>query len=144
MTDNQVEDEVTEPKNYRRKIPFKNAKLKIISWSCNSLDGKIENLKPFLESEKPDIMVLNEIKLENPANNISYIKGYSMVFKCRNSFGGGAALLIRDNMPYEEIKIPDEFTDEIVGIFVKLKFKRASIFTHYNPPNESLKKCLYE
>ena len=144
-TDNQMENEITEPKNYRRKLPFKNAKLKIISWNCKSLEGKIETFKLFLESEKPDIMALNKIKLDKPAaNKISYVKGYSMVFKCGNSFGGGVELLIRDNIPYEEIKIPDEFTDEIVGIFVKLKCKRTSIFTHYNPPNESLNIFLYE
>ena len=109
------------------------------------MDGKIETLKLFLESEKQDIMALNEIKLDKPAaNNISYIKGYSMVFKCVNSFGGGVALLIRDNIPYEEIKIPNEFTDEIIGIFVKLKGRKVAIFTHYNPPSESLNKSLYE
>ena len=69
-------------------------------------------------------MALNEIKMEETcANNISYINGYNMHFKCRNSKGGGVAILVKETLIIEELKIPEEFKEEIIGIFIKLEGK---------------------
>ena len=39
--------------------------MKIISWNVNSVRARINNILDYIKGEKPDILLLQEIKTEN-------------------------------------------------------------------------------
>ena len=88
-------------------------------------------------------MSLNEIKTDTvTANDIFRFDRYIPYFKCRESngnSGGGVALLIKDTIESEEIKMPFK-NDEVIGVKIRLKNKIIAIFSYYNPPSTSSNK----
>ena len=55
-----------------------------VEWNCNGIGNKLEELKQFLFSEKPDIICINEIKIsEHKANSIFNFYDYDRIFKVR-------------------------------------------------------------
>ncbi|RNA02056.1 RNA-directed DNA polymerase from mobile element jockey-like [Brachionus plicatilis] len=89
----------------------------------------------------PDIVLLNEIKVnEEECNYYLRFEGYSVVSKVRNSFGGGVAILIKDNIQFNQDFSYEKFNKELVCKNIKLNNKNISIFTLYNPPYSSKNK----
>lgn len=126
-----------------RITPLKNHNFSCISWNCNSISNKIETIKIFLEQERPDILALSEIKTtEIAANDLLYINGYNTHYKCRTAMGGGVAFLIKDTLVYNELILPTEFEDEIIGITLRIANRPIAIFNYYNPPDQDLNKEL--
>ncbi|RNA16243.1 hypothetical protein BpHYR1_023599 [Brachionus plicatilis] len=73
-------------KNYKK--PFS-----VMHWNCNSFRNKKDLLIFELETQDPDIVLLNEIKLkESQAVSLLNVPGYRSIFKCRNSSRGGVAI----------------------------------------------------
>ena len=87
---------------------------------------------------------MNEIKCcETWTNETLCIKGYNSTYKCRNNYGGGVAVLIKDNYEITEI-ILDSFNEEITGIKSTIENKTIGFFSYYNPPNKELNIELFE
>lgn len=85
-------------------LPLENHNLKIISLNINSLiniSRRVE-LTKFLSDNKPDIVLLNETKL-NPKHKIKFI-GYNIIRRDRPraTQGGGIAILIRQNIKFSK------------------------------------------
>lgn len=84
-------------------IKIKN--LKIIALNVNSLikHTRRANLKDFIGSTNPDLLLLSETKL-NPKLRISF-DGFNIARNDRpsNRRGGGTAILIKDGIKYEEL-----------------------------------------
>jgi exonuclease III len=120
----------------------------LVQWNCNSFYSKIEMVKQYLDKFKPHILSLNEIKLTTTeANKYLRINGYSSVFKCREkygNYGGGVALLIREDVNYEEIQNPEWL--DIEAVCIKIQFNKADafIFSLYNPPTACLESKIWE
>jgi exonuclease III len=52
-------------------ITNKTKNIKIVHWNCNSINNKFEELKIFLYKQNPDIIMLNETKINDfTANNL--------------------------------------------------------------------------
>jgi exonuclease III len=97
----------------------------ITHWNCNSINNKIEEFKLFLNTNKPDIISLNEIKnIEIKANFLfNKINNYSFIHKHRENNkngGGGVAILIKNNFKFATLNIFDHLNLEILCIKVKI------------------------
>lgn len=86
--------------------------LKIASWNVNSLRVRLPHLLTWLTQEKPDIVALQEIKLEDkdfPATEIAQA-GYQAVCSGQKTYNG-VAILSRLPLDKVEMAFPD-FQDE--------------------------------
>nr|XP_034178590.1 uncharacterized protein LOC117603495 [Osmia lignaria] len=95
--------------------------------NTNSLvtNWKRAELSSTLSKHRPHIMLLPETKL-NPKHQMSF-KGYRMtrVDRSNATFGGGTAILIRENIPYEEITNPSSKNNNILE-FTGIKVQTAA------------------
>ncbi len=126
----------------------KNRKLKIIEWNCNSILSKLELLKQFIRSNKPDILLLSETKCSSELASFQIkIIGYDLIIKPRQSnpnFGGGVAILVSKKLKYSEINEFDHTNAEFLAIKTKIQNHETLICTLYKPPNVDLNKNLFE
>lgn len=118
-------------------------------WNCLSLtDVRKSEFGEYLRLKSPDIVSLNEVKLdEHKANASLNFPGYVSVFKVRKNNpnnGGGVALLIRDTINFVRLSEFDIFDCELIGIDVFLPRKTFSLFTLYNPPDKKLSLDLFQ
>jgi exonuclease III len=113
--------------------------LKIIHWNANGIVGKIVELSQLIAIEHPDVVSINETKTNTTTCAYLYnIRGYFPYIKNRDGNGGGVALLIKENLISESIKLPENIsTIEAVGALLKLEKQYLSIFSYYNPPKNN-------
>ena len=93
----------------------------------------------------PDIVMLNEIKLDSIVSN-DYLDfpGYNSISKPRNRYGGGVAILVRQSLNYSEDHSLDLLNLELVSINLKLVGKEVKLVSLYNPPNKELSVELFK
>jgi exodeoxyribonuclease-3 len=68
--------------------------LKIATWNVNSIKARRERLLAWLEREAPDVLCLQELKLDNPAFPLAEINaaGYQAVLHGQKTYNGVAIL----------------------------------------------------
>jgi exodeoxyribonuclease-3 len=74
--------------------------MKIATWNVNSLNVRMPHLKQWLEAAQPDVVALQETKLEDskfPDTELAAL-GYRSVFSGQKTYNG-VALLSRHDMP---------------------------------------------
>jgi exonuclease III len=135
-------------KNFINKNKLKED-LILTHWNCNSINNKIEEFKVFLLKYIPDILSLNETKVNEVNANFLFndIVGYNFVQKHRNNNKngvGGVALLIQKNRKYTELNILDHLNIETICMKIKIKKLELLIISYYNPPNCILSKEVFE
>jgi exonuclease III len=113
-------------------------------WNCNSLLGKVPELHLYIEEQKPDIILLNEIKASQEVINSEFnLNGYTTESKIRNvnpECGGGVAIFIKNNIIYERI-LDFEYIKpllELLCIRVRTHLFPIHIICYYNPTTESI------
>ena len=67
-----------------------------------------------------------------------HVEGYDVIFKCRDEFGGGVALLINKNLKNSEIFLDNTNATEIVGAKIELTDHVYNVFSYYNSPSSIL------
>jgi exodeoxyribonuclease III len=80
--------------------PFEDAPLKIATWNVNSLNVRLPRLLQWLPEAQPDILCLQETKLEDarfPRQELADA-GYAVHFAGQKTYNG-VALLVRDGLP---------------------------------------------
>ena len=87
--------------------------LSVAHWNCFKLNkSKIEELRTFLNTQKPDIISLNELKLsEFECNYHLRFDNYQCTYKVRTNNadkGGGVAFLIKTDLIYTNIDLFDD------------------------------------
>ena len=87
---------------------YETTKLKIIQWNCFKLTAsRLIELEIFLKKFDPDIISLQEIKLNTESANFKLrFSNYSTYVKARDSgsdWGGGIAVLIKNNISHSQI-----------------------------------------
>ena len=80
--------------------------MKIASWNVNSLKVRLPHLLEWLKIGQPDVLVLQETKLEDHIFPQAEIEaaGYRVVFDGRNLYG--PAVLAKHGLGYESIGRP--------------------------------------
>ncbi|RNA02124.1 RNA-directed DNA polymerase from transposon X [Brachionus plicatilis] len=74
-------------------------RLVITHWNCFQLPSRIPLLEKFLAQNCPDIVLLNEIKInQNDLNFYFNFKNYNSIVKARNCYGGGLSILIKEGI----------------------------------------------
>jgi exonuclease III/phage gp16-like protein len=124
-------------------------KIKIIHWNCFKLNqNKCKEIEYFLIDNSPDILCLNEVKLdENRANCFLKFTNYTTIYKPRpinSNHGGGVAILIKSDLDIAETNIFSNLKLEIVEIKIKLARRDCYILAYYNPPNVELSEVVFK
>lgn len=111
--------------------------LKIINWNCHSLYTKLSHFKVKLYSERPHIVCLCETWLREP--KLPNFVNYKSYFCCRkNRAGGGLAMLVRNDVCVNELKLR-RFVDgglEVQAVTVFGEGNRVDVLNLYNPSKE--------
>lgn len=114
--------------------------LKIIALNVNSIvtSNRRVKLEYFLQSHKPDIMLLSETKL-NMKNKIRF-PSYCVYRNDRlSNGGGGTAILVKSSIKHEIMNSPTMRNAEASSLKLPLQGSSISIVSLYNP-----KKLLIE
>ena len=74
----------------------------IAAWNVNSLNVRLARLVAWLEANRPDVIVLQETKLEDPKFPVMEIAaaGYVAHYTGQKTYNG-VALLAREGLPVE-------------------------------------------
>ena len=108
----------------------------ITSWNVNSVRARIENIKEYLKKFSPDVMMMQEIKTEDPA--FPYDNFSSLDYEC-HVFGqksyNGVAIISKHNLENVRIDlIKDKLKQSrIISAEIKHKKKNIQIINIYTP-----------
>lgn len=82
--------------------------MKIATWNVNSLNVRLPHVLDWLASEQPDVLCLQELKLEDGKFPLSSLldAGYQAVFSGQKTYNG-VAILARHDIADVQIGIPD-------------------------------------
>jgi len=121
--------------------------VKIISWNVNSVRARILNILDYIKAEKPDILLLQEIKTENvnfPSDEFKKLGYESYVFG-QKSYNGVAILskVKIDNIKLDFIK-DDLKQSRIICGDIKINQKKIKIINIYVPNGNPIKTEKYE
>ena len=102
-------------------IPRKLNNLRILVVNVNSLWGKAAELQNLVCTTIPDIILLNETKLDKDILSSEFTPpGYKGFRKDRNRHGGEVMIMLRDSLVAEEVEISDCSCE---AIWVKIQLK---------------------
>ena len=78
----------------------------------------LDEVKLWLDEQKPHIFELNETRLDNSVTDEN-IEGYSVLRKDRNRFGGGCAIYIDNNITF---KRREDLDDDLESVSIEFLF----------------------
>ena len=96
-----------------------------------------DELKLFIETNKPDIIGISETKLDKTINDCDIcISGYRVIRKDRNCRGGGVLMYLNESL---NVKHKEDLDFNIESISVEIKignYKPFLVTTIYRPPDK--------
>ena len=110
--------------------------MKIATWNVNSIRARIENIKKYLQSSSPDIILLQEIKTEEqnyPFNDLKEL-GYISYVNGQKSYNGVSILSkkklnkISKDLTGDKIK-----QSRFISTEIKIKNKKVNLINIYVP-----------
>ena len=112
--------------------------LKLVSLNIASLLKHLDELRIFVEEEKPHIIGINETRLDNMINDSEIeIDGYEVMRWDRDRNGGGVALYVHKSL---DVTIRQDLMDcnvESVSVQIKVGHYRPFLVTSlYRPPGK--------
>ena len=121
--------------------------MKIISWNVNSVRARIDNITNYIKDDKPDILLLQEIKTQDenfPYENFENI-GYNSYIFGQKSYNGVAII---SKLPIKSIS-KDFIKDEkkqarVINGEIQLKKKKIEIINIYVPNGNPIDTEKYE
>ena len=95
--------------------------LKIIFWNSRGLRNKFLELKDLILEEEADIIGINETFL---CDNVSlpHITGFNFFRIDKTNHAGGLLLIIKEEIPIEQIQCPDTILLECIEVKVLTQF----------------------
>ena len=121
--------------------------MKIASWNVNSVRARIENVLDYLKKNKPDILLLQEIKTENvnfPSNDFKK-EGYKSFVFGQKSYNGVAFL---SKIKIENIDInfieDDLKQSRIITGDIEINKKKVKLINIYVPNGNPINTEKYE
>jgi hypothetical protein len=126
-----------------------NNNLKIISWNCQSVKPKINELSAFLHQHKIDVVLLNETWLQPHIKfSISGFECYrtDRISSTTSSPHGGVAILINKSIKHQIINLRKTIAIEKIFIEIPTDGNKIKIGSIYCPPSIQaavFKKDLY-
>ena len=124
-----------------------NNNFKIVYWYCNSINNNQDEFKLFIKKHKPEIILLNETKINDFNANIIFnqIFEYQFLHKKRGAKNGAGdvAILIKIGIQFSLSSIFDHLNLELLAINVKINNKNIQVLSYYNPPVVKLSECVF-
>jgi exodeoxyribonuclease III len=121
--------------------------MKIISWNVNSIRARIDNVIEYIKTEKPEILLLQEIKTENinfPSNEFKNLGYESYVFG-QKSYNGVAFL---SKVKIYNVKIDfikdDLKQSRIISGDIKINHKKIKLINIYVPNGNPINTDKYK
>ena len=116
--------------------------LKIVHWNCYHLDAiKLVELKLFINKFEPDLISLQEVKLnQEQANLFLRLDSYTLYYKpriCNPTRGGGVAILVNNSIISTKIEGLDNNL-EIVGVKIETVDFSFNLVSYYEPKGNNL------
>ena len=114
--------------------------MKVSCWNVNSVRARVENIKSYLLKYKPDILMMQEIKTEDPTfpyDDFSALDYESHVFG-QKSYNGVAIISkhklenIRIDLIKDKLKQSRIISAEVLSIRIFSKLKSSSLFNWSN------------
>ena len=122
--------------------------LKIMHWNCNSIRNKIYEFENFINSNRIDIILLNETKINNLYANLLFNKlnNYKFIHKQRNEKNGAGrvAIILKKYINFERLEIFDHLNLEILAINIKINRELVTLISYYNPPTVKISDQIFE
>ena len=110
--------------------------MKIATWNVNSIRARIINIKSYLLSSKPDIVLLQEIKTQEETYPFDEIKklGYISYVSGQKSYNG-VAILSKKKIDGIDISLPGDTIKQarIISAKIKIKNKNITLINVYVP-----------
>ena len=88
-------------------------------------------IRSFPQTKHIHLISCNETKLDN-TDNLT-MNNYNIIRKDRNSHGGGVAIIINDQLEYEQLDLFEEFNLELIAIKITLNNHKSNFITFYLP-----------
>ena len=111
--------------------------LKIHSLNIFHMMTHFDELKLFIETNKPDIIGISEIKLDKTINDCDIcVPGYRVICKDRNCYGGGVLMYLNESL---NVKHRENLDFDIESINVEIKidnYKPFLVTAIYRPPDK--------
>lgn len=114
--------------------------MKIATWNVNSLRVRLPHVLKWLEEEKPDVLALQELKMEihNFPEEVFKTAGYHAVANSQKTYNGVAVI---SRLPITEIEMPDY--DEQRRL-LSVTVDHVRVINAYVPNGQSLDSPKYE
>ena len=110
--------------------------MKISTWNVNSIRARIDNIKLYLSSSKPDIVLLQEIKTQEETYPFDEIKklGYISYVSGQKSYNG-VAILSKKKINDIDISLPGDSVKQarIISAKIQVKKKEINLINIYVP-----------
>jgi len=121
--------------------------MKISSWNVNSIRARIDNVKDYLESTSPDVVLLQEIKAEEknfPYEELNKI-GYHSYISGQKSYNG-VAILSKKKLDKINRLLPGDNIKQarIISTEIKIKSKVIEFINIYVPNGNPVDTDKYE
>jgi exodeoxyribonuclease III len=110
--------------------------MRIASWNVNSVRARIENIKKYLNSSSPDILLLQEIKTEEDSYPFEELNklGYKSYVSGQKSYNGVSILSKKKLSSINKILPGDKIKQSrIISTQVKIKNKNVDVINIYVP-----------
>ena len=123
--------------------------LKIVQWNCFKMtQARLHEFRLFLEQFQPDIVSVQEIKMNREqANLFLRFDGYKVYYKPRSTgdpeCGGGTAVVVKETVDHSQITNLEKDPDHI-GIKVETADYCFNLFSLYSPSNSLQKETVFK
>lgn len=107
--------------------------IKFLIWNCHSVRGKLDELTSFMSSHSIDVALLSETWLVAGTN--FFIPGYT-IFRA-DRYKGGAAILIRSNIPHNHISTKSMGFAESISTVLRINNSNIRVSAIYISPAAS-------
>lgn len=117
--------------------------MKIATWNVNSLNVRLPHVLDWLESEQPDVLCLQELKIEDSKFPVAQLAeaGYQAVFSGQKTYNG-VAILARHDLSDVQVGIPG-FEDEQKRV-IAATVQGVRVVCGYFPNGQSLDSDKYQ
>ena len=108
---------------------------KIVHININGISNKRTELIHYLNEHNPQFMTVNESKIRK--QHKIKIPNYHIIRKDRENarcLGGGVAILVREDIKFDQIDT-SQFNEDFIAISFISEKRKIALATIYNPPN---------
>ena len=113
--------------------------IKLCSININSIRGKILEFQSFVETESPDVIAVQETKIDSSVTNAELLPselGYSIIRKDRCMGGGGVLLAVKSELNRLSCLDLEIASSESIWSKISLKGHVHYFGSYYRPPDQ--------